>query len=106
MFRRISSQLRATMPRLDSTCVTCYRSRRITFFTLAPDEDILRRAASTGQHIRAVRWTIARRRRIFSAVYRVAGWSSMSGPPDGAWADAAPRTADARPLGRQHDTSG
>jgi hypothetical protein len=88
-FRRLSGQLRAIVPGLDSTCVASYRSRRVTFFTLAPDEDVLGRAASTGQHVCAVRWTIPRRRRIWSAVYRIAGWSSMSGPPDGAWTAGA-----------------
>jgi hypothetical protein len=93
-FRLLSSQLNTAGFDLDSQCITNYRQCRVTFLTLAPDEETLRRAACTTQHVSVVRWTIARRRRIWSGVFLLAGWSSMSGAADNAWTYRAPEGGD------------
>ncbi|HET6209927.1 MAG TPA: hypothetical protein VFD94_06075 [Jatrophihabitans sp.] len=65
---------------------TCSRRRRsITIVSMVREESVLRAATGTIRHVEAVRWSIPRKTRLWSAVFELSGWSSMSGPPDGAW---------------------
>ena len=65
---------------------TCSRYRRtITIVSLVREESVLRAATGTARHVEAVRWSIPRKSQLWSAVFELRGWSSMSGPPEGAW---------------------
>lgn len=86
-WRRLARQLTAAGFDLRSECATNRRQREVTFLSVARDEDVLRRAAGMPQHVSVVRWAISRRASLWSGVFILAGWSSMSGPPNGAWAD-------------------
>lgn len=88
-WRRLSRELRAAGYLLESRCLVSWRERSVTFLTTSSTEDELRRAAATESHVAAVRWTIARRQDLWSAVYKLSGWSSMSGPRPGVWSDRA-----------------
>ncbi len=74
---------------LNAVSVVRWRSREVVFVTVAHGEEELRRAAAEPQHIAAVRWVIPRRVHIWSGVFALQGWSSMSGPPEGVWSDRA-----------------
>ena len=83
---RLTAELAAAGVQVDSAAATSWRRRQITITTLAVDERTLHDAAACDRHVQLVRWTISRRRSLWSAVYTLSGWSSMSGPPTGSWA--------------------
>lgn len=83
---RLTAELAASGLEVDSAAATSWRRRQITITTLAADERTLHDAAARERHIQLVRWTISRRRSLWSAVYTLSGWFSMSGPPMGSWA--------------------
>ena len=74
---------------LDALSVARWRSREVMFVTVARGEEELRRAAAEPAHIAVVRWVIPRRVKLWSGVFALQGWSSMSGPPEGVWSDRA-----------------
>jgi hypothetical protein len=109
-WRRLYHELLAAGYQLESRYAASRRERRITFLTTARTEDELRRAAATHAHVSLVRWTIVRRQDLWSAVYVLSGWSSMSGPPQGVWSTRAAirelsaTAANPRPASGDDDT--
>lgn len=88
-WRRLYRQLLTDGYQIESRSLTNRKEHTVTFLTTAWTEDELRRAAATHAHVSLVRWTIVRHKDLWSAVYLLAGWSSMSGPPQGGWSDRA-----------------
>jgi hypothetical protein len=82
-WKRLYRELSGLAGPVESRCVASWREREVVIITMAPDEDVLRRLAGTAAHVSAVRWTIARRRAIWSGMFTLSGWSSMSGPHGG-----------------------
>jgi hypothetical protein len=95
-WKRLVREFAAAGYRFESRVVTRLRSREVMLVTLAAREDDLRRAAASRSHVDAVRWTIPRRRKLWSAVYALDGWSSMSGPLEGSWSIRPLRQRPAR----------
>jgi hypothetical protein len=88
-WRRLAVEFRAAGYRMESHAAVNWRAGSVTFVTLAADEESLRRAAATPAHVSVVRWAIPRRRALWSGVFVLSGWSSMSGPPGGVWSTKA-----------------
>lgn len=84
-WKRLGREFAQAQYRIESRIVTRLRSCEVMIVTLAASEDDLRRAAASPRHVEAVRWTIPRRRSLWSAVYSLTGWSSMSGRAEGSW---------------------
>lgn len=84
-WKRLHRELAGLGYRLESRYTVNRRKREVTFFTMARDEESLRRAAAAEAHVSAVRWAIVRRRSLWSGIFLLNGWSSMSGPHGGPW---------------------
>src|ERR1700730_8506336 len=82
-YRGLVKELASKGYQLNAVSVARWRAREGVFVTVARGEEELRRAAAERVHIAAVRWVIPRRVKIWSGVFALQGWSSMSGPPDG-----------------------
>jgi hypothetical protein len=85
-YRRLAGTLKASGHELSTSAVAKRAARRVVLITTAADEEALRRAAATPEHVSAVRWAIPRRTDVWSGVFALRGWSSMSGPRSGNWA--------------------
>jgi hypothetical protein len=97
-YRGLVKALASKGYQLDALAVARWRSREVVFVTMARSQEELRRAAAEPAHIAAVRWVIPRRVKIWSGVFALQGWSSMSGPPDGVWSDRAARRLSGVPT--------
>ena len=97
-YRGLVKALASRGYQLNAVSVARWRSREVVFVTVAGGEEELRRAAAEPEHIAAVRWVIPRRVKIWSGVFALQGWSSMSGPPDGVWSDRAARRLSGVPT--------
>jgi hypothetical protein len=104
-YRSLAVALSRDGHELSTSSVTQRRARRVMLVTVAPGEDALRRAAATSEHVSAVRWVIPRRTDVWSGVFALSGWSSMSGPSTGSWAYRA-ALRDTRPPAADGATQG
>ena len=98
-YRSMARRLAARGYELDTACAVQWAARRVLLVTSAGSEEDLRRAASEREHIAAVRWAIPRRVELWSGVFALQGWSSMSGPPAGVWSDRAALREAGGPAG-------
>ena len=90
-WRSLNKELLSTGHMLDSRPAPNWSRRRLTFTTFAADAETLRRAAASTSHVATVRWTIPRCVSVWSAVFTLSGWSSMSGAYSGVWSDREAR---------------
>jgi hypothetical protein len=105
-YRRLAARLSASGHDLSTSWVTNRGARRVMLITAAADEETLRRAAATPEHVSAVRWAIKRRTDIWSGVFALRGWSSMSGPSAGNWSYRAALDVTGRPRVARHGPDG
>ena len=79
-FRRLRRIGRRTIPGLLDAHLRIRRDATLMIISLWQDELALLQFTTLGAHVDAVRWTIRKKGRVWSGVFRLTGTSSMSKP--------------------------